>query len=533
MKFCFTWVFSFLTCCLAISQNIPEHTSLGYFVDLDNKLIEQYTDIFYSPKKKLDVNYTVGKTFTEGYYYDLQGNKINGLIKCSESNTFFQFQSYSYGADKIVRPNFCSAFVLGLDSFVVIQDFDIQRPVGAFHRNKREFVQVIDSIGDLIFYKHIKTTNQDIITTYIVNSKQDPTFVSFSKGPNYFKETALSIFKSFDPLVKKINNGKCYDKQIPGMIKLEKYKYYYDNDKLIYFNAAWDEIGSVKTASYYGKIVSIEDSLFNIEYYTKSGNKIYDGTYYSFIPAKKHGKFHFYYPSGNVRKEITFFHNNIVDVTEFYDNGGIHKKYSYYKEKIKYNAIFDRNEVALLDSLGNGTEILYDSIQQREITYIYKDHFLSTASFLGKKGGINYQTCEKNAKFKSTKKIQSIVKKDISYKQNQLQNDVQGYALVKCIIEPTGLCSSFEIIKSLDDSFDKEITVCFNKFKEKKFWKPASINKIPVRQEIVVPISFTINEYTRQPSNNYFYNNSWMQYNNTMYNSPKLPPPNYSYPAYR
>lgn len=87
-----------------------------------------------------------------------------------------------------------------------------------------------------------------------------------------------------------------------------------------------------------------------------------------------------------------------------------------------------------------------------------------------------------------------------------------GFVLVKCIVEPTGLTSDFQVIKSVDTACDSTVLDFMSFFKTYKQWKPAQHKGKKVAQELVIPFDFSINGFSRYRYH-YHYNDFWMQQN--------------------
>ncbi|NJK85363.1 MAG: hypothetical protein HC906_04725 [Bacteroidales bacterium] len=74
-------------------------------------------------------------------------------------------------------------------------------------------------------------------------------------------------------------------------------------------------------------------------------------------------------------------------------------------------------------------------------------------------------------------------------------NSVHGIGLVKITINPMGIASDIEVIKGLDAFIDSLI---FNSFKEltlKKSWISGNSGRNKITQEILFPISYSLNSY--------------------------------------
>ena len=252
---------------------------------------------------------------------------------------------------------------------------------------------------------------------------------------------------------------------MPIIIKLLKSKFFYEQQKRIYFNSSWDEIDKGEKCAYYANIESLHDSVFHFSYYFNNDIKIYEGDFTSFYPHKKKGDFMFYYPNGITRKKVNYENNKPKTGIDYYTNGGVHREYNITEESNIYNQIYDNKGNELLDETGKGEEIFYDSNNDREITFEYINNELNTVYFIDSNDTKIYQLCEKNAKIKAFKNVQSYIETRLDYPINSIKEYNHGYVLVKCIVKPSGEISDFQLIKKMDPFCDKSILDYFELYK--------------------------------------------------------------------
>lgn len=506
------------------SQQTPNNSRTGYYIDINNNFIPGYCDQDYDPKEQLFVKFEIGKAFTPGYYYDLLFNKTSGLLLYSQISASPTFTADKNSEVYSLSPKDCSGYVIGADSFGIITNFSVERLLGGFQSNRREFAEVIEKVGNLVFYKHTRNGMNNIVYTYLAKSDTSDEYISFPKIANKFIETCLPVFGEFESLKKQIEQGKYKADDIPVMVKMLKYKWKFDHQERIYYTSSWDEVDDVQKSSYYAVIESVKDSIFHFKYYTNNDISIYDGNYSSFYPDKKTGEFRWFYPNGMIRKTILYQNNNPQLTTIFYPNGN--KQAVYYTDYVNtfYKQAFSINGEELIDDTGNGIQLLYDSITFRQITIEYIKHRLTNAYYTDQYGRKIYLQCEKNAEISNFKQFQKQLTKKVEYPLNSIQNYEHGVVLVKCIIEPTGLVSDIQIIKGLNPECNSLILNNFAQMREEKIWKPAMIAKQKVTQEIVIPVDFAVSGFSRYRNN---YNYFWMNQNMMMHNNmmqPQFPP---------
>ena len=249
------------------SQNKIENYEVGYAFDMTHQLIDGYFDIDYEPSKSFKVSYTIGDNYTPGYYYDLNNNKISGLLKYSQFNTYFKFKPNNNSSEKTIHPDECNGYVIGIDSFAVIQNFPVQRDLGAFQSGKMEFAEVIEEFNDITFYKHTRIGMNNDVITYLYKFKGTTEYIGFPKGFAKYTEASLKIFGEVNSLRGSLSSQGYSEEDILGRIKLLKYKKKFDNDEKIYFNSSWDEVDKVSESSYYAIIKSIDSPAFHLVFY--------------------------------------------------------------------------------------------------------------------------------------------------------------------------------------------------------------------------------------------------------------------------
>ena len=178
-----------------------------------------------------------------------------------------------------------------------------------------------------------------------------------------------------------------------------------------------------------------------------------------------------------------------------------------------YKLIYDESEKNVLDSSGNGIAAFFDLINKRKINYEFKANKLVSTHYIDSENNKVYQLCPKNAEIKGVKSLQKSIKEFIIYPEESVRRDNHGILLVKCIIEPSGLVSDISIVKGIDSYCDNAVLDYLDLFKVEVHWKSAKVWDNPVKQEIIVPIDFSINKNSSYRNN--YYNNWYL--NNNMF----------------
>jgi hypothetical protein len=507
MKFLF-YFFAMLFSCLSFGQNPIPNYEIGHFVDINRQLINGYSDFDYEPEKTLDVAYVIGDNFTDGYYIDNNGSKIKGLLKYSIQERDLKFKLGKDDPEKSIVADECNGYIIGVDSFAVVRNVDIVGVFGDSPSKKGEFAEFMGKVDGISFYKFIALGANGSYVKYVVKASDSSDYLTFPSGSGKFKKMAIEIFGSDSTLKTDIEKGKYEVKDIPSLIKIFKYRKLFERNQNILYNKSWDETDNPKESSYYAKIESVKDSVFHLSYFFNNDVKIYEGDFTSFYPHKKRGTFVFYYPNGNIRKKVNFANNKPKNEIEYFLNQKIHRisKQMFTEDRRIYDQVNNQQGESVLDAEGNGKEVFFDVVQGREITYEYIKYFLENIYYLDKNGEMIYQFCQKNAKFTDLKDLQKSISTNFKYPAEAINKYIHGYALFKCIVEPTGLVSEVQLLKGVDLASDIAITDFLSCLKTKAYWKPGKVNGVFVRQEIVIPIDFSIIGFSAFKNH---YNNSW------------------------
>lgn len=495
------------------SQDARGNSRIGFYFDINNNLLPGYCDQDFDPKEQFFVKFTIGEKYTPGYFYSKDLKRTSGLLKYSQDLARPTFKSDKYSEVREILPNECSGYVIGTDSFGIITNFNVERTLGGFKSNRREFAEVIENVGNLVFYKHTRVGMNNIVYTYLVKADKAEEYISFPRTANKFKETCLPVFGEFTTIKEQIEQGKYNADDIPIMAKMLKYKWNFDHKERIYYTSSWDEVDEAEKSCYYAVIESIKDSIFHLNYFTNNDLPLYEGNYSSFYPEKKTGEFNWFYPDGKIRKTILYQNNTAQLMTLFYPNGN--KQAEYYTDYINtfVKQAYNINGEKLIDSTGNGIQLVYDSITNRQLTFEFTRHRLVSSSYIDQFGRKLFQRCERNAEIINSKQFQKQLSKKVEYPLNSIGKYEHGIVLVKCIVEPSGLVSDMRIIKGLNTECDSLVLAYFSIMTKEKTWTPAIAAKQKVIQEIVIPVDFAISGFSRYSTN---YNYFWMQNNMLM-----------------
>lgn len=497
--------------CSSFGQNLTTNYEIGYFVDYNKQLINGYSDFDYEPKTPLKVSYQASENFAKGYYFDTEGAKVNGLLKYSQSDRDLKFKLDEKDIEKSIKAEESKGYIIGIDTFSVVKNVTILGFFGDKLSKNSEFAANMESIGGMKFYKFsANATNGDPYVKYIVKKSETSDFVTFpstTSGPfsvnDKFKNLTVEVFGDDSILKRDIENDKYKADDIPSLIKRYKYRKLFNKGQNIYYNSSRDETNIANEGMYYSKIESVQDSVFHLSHFFKNSVKIYDGDFTSFYPHRKQGDFLFYFPNGKIRRKVTY-NPKVKKVIDFFENEKPHRDYDVSKNgTVTYKEVYNADNVNIFDENGSGEEEFFDNNTARKITYSYEDKKLKSAYYIDVNGEKVYQLCDKNAEIKKIKDLQKLIKDSLKYPVESLQKNNHGLVLIKCIVEPSGLVSDIKVIKGLDLDCDKAVLDFLNCFRHESYWKPGKVDSELVRQEIILPIEFSI-ETTSCYRNNYY-----------------------------
>lgn len=269
------YFFAFAFSCCSFGQNLTNNYEIGCFMDYDKQLINGYSDFDYEPEKSLKVSYVMQENFTDGYFIDKDGVKVNRLLKYSLTDRNLKFKSKIEDEDKSLEPDDCNGYVIGIDTICVLKNIELQGVFGDTPSERGEFAEFMEKVDGMSFYKFNAMGANAPYIQYIVKKSDAIDYLNFPSGSGKFKKMATDIFGSDTVLKADIEKGKYKEKDIPSMIKIYKYRKLFANNKKIYFNSSWNETDNAKESSYYAKIEIVHDSIFHLGYFFNNDVKIY------------------------------------------------------------------------------------------------------------------------------------------------------------------------------------------------------------------------------------------------------------------
>lgn len=174
----------------------------------------------------------------EGRYYDLKGDKHEGLIYYDYHSFTIKFRKTPDSRNTRLRPWKIRGFVLEKDSFSILENFYYEGPNGGRYKEIMDFVEVLDT-GFVKLYKHYANIQSNSgamsvagipvavsvnfsfdLENYLLLSEgaTSPTLV-WKRNTKKFKEQMINYFRKYPEFVSKIAADNYSWESIPLLIK--------------------------------------------------------------------------------------------------------------------------------------------------------------------------------------------------------------------------------------------------------------------------------------------------------------------------
>lgn len=514
---------------------------VGHFTDADGKPIVGYFDqMLYNPNTYLDHN-MLANEFEKGYYYTNSGEKYEGFIKFKTDQFLFKEELEKRGFDRL-KVEEVQSLVIGQDSFFVSTNFEIDNGIipKKFDERNPQFLQYLGSFDHTDYAVYIVVNSSVIRKHYLVRpiGQADWERLPYEKErvDNYFTRYFLEI-----PPIKRDKS----DNPLHG-IKNAEYIYKMKENKPILYDQWWNEIDDVQNSKYHADI-QLLDSIWILTYY-EGQNKLYTANYNQLYPAKPHGITAAYYPNGIVRSKRIYDEGRLMHVQEYYSDGTLHYSYkTQWEEKRKIGLsddlefklkdrkelgpiIFDevRNEFGedILDSSGNGLEVLNDEVNSRQIHRIFVNGIMSQSYF---ENGTNriYQWLGGSINLNLVTYSWEHTWDYTTFLESKYLN-IEGTKLFAIRINEKGRFVSSQSLNPIFSEFDEVSEQFFGEGSTGGASLSYKTDKLKVGgekvvYEVVIPIQVRVTRLFREPKYN-GYNNFWMM--NHQHMMMQMPPQN-------
>ncbi len=499
---------------------------IGYYHDLEGLPVYDFIDPFqYSPKEKLSLSH-YSNSYESGKIYFSNGKTAKGLIKYENKKIWFK---KTESDEKLkIFPGETVGLTIGLDSFFVAKDFNVEKQMGAQVQDEPQFMQYLTSFDGKTYAKHYFFSSSSIIETYQVKNDGNSSWTSFPRNNKRFRSVAYTYFGHIPYLKQKLINESIGYKNMMTLIKSAEYYDKLKNDENLYFDKYWNETEK-ENSVFQAEIQSLEnDSIWVIDYF-KGASLLYRARYHSLFPNKKHGEFEMLSEEGETIHTIEYDKNDMMEKTVSFANGQPHYAY-HFKEmspgyhpylQVDYKKIYGPSG-ELLQREGNWTEqVIW---KQGSFTNEFSGQQL-LKSFRIEDGLEIHQIIDPSYKFK-TKKLQNLLDayfEEIDFRRAAEKN-VQGMYFITVRISDKGDITDFKVHNRLHPILDTNIRSWARKYFEGPYaikFKPYKVGNEKVHAEFMIPLRFSIYKFYRKPASYYY---DWNFYHQMMFQQQMMQP---------
>lgn len=430
------------------------------------------------------------QVYIAGAYYDLSGKAVNGFLKYTLDKDFVWFKADKNANGEKIKTDSCIGFVIGPDSFPVITRVkNGNDPQEGNAKFKKEFALFYDRINDVAIYRSNRSLlgNFSNETFYIKpdSSEYSIYFPNQLTGNEQFE----ALFQFKNRKANPIFRNRLDNTEVIDLISLLRLDNIYRQDKKMFLDSAWNYLIDSTNALYYAKVTGIADSIVSMKFFDMMDGAIFQGNFIYDINGMKDGTFIYYDANGEVRKRIVYTENEPDTTILYHANGKVHLAFTMKRKTPKYYMVQNENGEQELTSEGTGTDHFYDEGRKRMINYSFKENRMIEAFYTDSTGKDIYQYCgNDNADFNY--EIQNLINKEYTYPRKALARNHTGYMLIRCMVEPDGMVSDYDLIRGIDRDCDSTFLKYFSLVKEFKHFSSGKVQGRKVRQEIIIPVCF-------------------------------------------
>lgn len=511
-----TLLLSTLTLSGVYAQQIAD-TLFGSYIDLNGQLVHDYADQDYTPVKSIAVHINDQTTYLPGKYYALDGKVRRGQID-KLSTTKLNFRVDQVGKKELIDLTEISAVKIGADSFVVAKGFTVYGKVGVMVSSVPSpvLIQHLATTEKFEFFNYAPTTGS---ANYLVRRRNTKELISLPLTNKAFLEKANTLFGDYPQLLELLNTKKISPEEVAYLMRFIQYTDALQTAKPISYKANWEITNTPKDQAYYS-VVSKDNTAWKLEFYNKSGERLFTEHYDYAHPSKQHGEVVWYYNGTEVIRKKRNYKMGVADKTYelFHRNGKLH--YSILVSDFgnhHYQQVLTDQGISVLDKKGTGTEQFIDVAGKRTISREYLHGMLTSSYYTDTENRTVYQFARRNAKISNLKPYMAMIQEYVRYPESAIEAGDEGMVLVRFLISPDNQVEKFTIIRGISPSLDELIKGLANSHAPELRFKSGKHAKEEVYQEIVVPFRLSL---MRQLVNSYYYNPTWMQHH--MIHNPPL-----------
>ena len=471
------------------------------FVFANGRIGDSYLDIDMNANEAWQVYPKTG-VGSYGCYYNVNGQKIEGMIKYKGSETKLRVEKSSeYLNGKVLTAGkSCKGFVTVKDSFAVLENVVFNKVTVSKELSKPQFAKYIGKINNYEFFIHLRTTKDAQWVTFILKDVKSGKLITLPNDEEELKQK-LSVFTAIAPELNSMIEKKALTVQdTEAIYTYLRYKQAFNNNESILINGGLNEVKDAIEASCYFKVKSINPKQTILEYWSLQGNKIMEASYSSLLPKIKHGPCIYYYPNGNKRKELVFKKGQVRCVETIYYPTGEHKMTIVNYPKTLHNRMdaldiinnpngvenmINELKVTPRSYWAKGTEVFYykftdkdgnnlfdengDTIMEEKassgsivFTRIFSNYRLGKAYYT-LNGQEIYQYSESPLKLKSFSQKETEFSNGFGYPYYWRTKGVEGCCLVRLIVNDLGRVEKINLDRLIDENGEKRMIKCLNK----------------------------------------------------------------------
>ena len=238
-----------------------------------------------------------------------------------------------------------------------------------------------------------------------------------------------------------------------------------------YYNKDWKKTSS-ENADYY-RIRKINGTIYNINYYFKSGGIVEQGEYSSLSPEIRHGHFIAYYENGFKKSEYNCVNDTLQgESLDYYPSGKLKSKTHFLNNK-KDGDFYEYSE--------------NDSLLRKKV---FKAGYFVSCD--GQEDSTDiYTKVDIFPEFPEGEYArQEFLAKNLKYPKEARENEIQGTVFIEFIVESDGSITNTKVLKGIGGGCDEE---CLRIIRLMPKWNSGKEFGKSVRVRFVLPIKFSLN----------------------------------------
>ena len=466
---------------------------IGYHFDMDRQCTEGYLYMHeYKPTNTISGTYYAEFEFTPGKFYDISGNYRDGRVKYLGLENQFEFiyNEDSTETEVIITPEQCSAFTVGLDSFITVNNYTTSPNSVTF---RKRFAEVLCEIDGLTFYKqfYYNSLLQESITTYLIKTVVGE-IIRIPKRGHKLRSTLNTYFGEVEMILEFLDENLVQKSDFENLLSIFDYYTKFTNDEYIYYDKSWKKLRNSKNADYFVSVNFNTENNIQLKYHHINGNIISEGNYNSLIPLVKNGTQKSYYPNGQLYSKRKFIEDKRINTSiSYYKNGETHTITDYNNNSELILEVFDELGGTLLDKKGSGLEEFYDTYLKRTLYKEYKRGELKSVYYINNNIKV-YLLASKKLKLDDYAFDYSKFHEHKEYPKSELANSNEWTSLVRFTIKEDGRFLDYEIISKPNKNFDAYTIDFINTLESEPLFARPKHKRKKVSLEVIIPFEFRI-----------------------------------------